>query len=178
MSLLPLDELPDSARLWIFGADRRPDPPATARILDRTRTFLEDWTAHASELAAALDWRRHRFLLVAVDESRVPASGCSIDDLMRHLSGLERETGLDLTDSSAVWFRDPRRDGRIRCVARSKFRELAGQGTVGPETTVYDLTVDRLGALREGRWELPARDGWHASLLPDTVPETPAGPTA
>lgn len=176
MSLHALDELPDMSRLWIFGADRRPDPDATARILDRTRTFLEDWTAHDRELAAGIDWRRHRFLLVALDETRVPASGCSIDGLMRHLAGLERATGVGLTDSSAVWFRDPREDGRIRSVDRQRFRELARDGTVGPGTTVYDLTVDSLGALREGRWERPARGSWHASLLPDDAPETAPGP--
>lgn len=177
MSLSSLDELPDSARLWIFGADPRPDPGAADRIVDRTRSFLEGWTAHDRELAASLGWRRHRFLLVALDESRVPASGCSIDELMRHLAGLERETGVGLTDSSAVWFRDPRHDGRIRAVDRQGFRELAREGTVGPETTVYDLTADSLGALREGRWERPAGDGWHASLLPDDAPETAADPT-
>lgn len=178
MTLHALDEMPGSARLWIFGADRRPGPDATARILDRTRSFLEDWTAHEHELTAGLDWRRHRFLLVALDESRVPASGCSIDELMRHLAGLERETGVGLTDSSAVWFRDPRDDGRIRSVDRQRFRELAREGTVGPRTTVFDLTVDSLEGLREGRWEGPARDAWHASLLPDDAPETAAGPTS
>lgn len=176
MTLTTLDEMPDTARLWIFGADRRPDADMTARILDRTRAFLEDWTAHSRELTAGLDWRRGRFLLVALDESRVPASGCSIDDLMRHLADLERETGLGLTDSSAVWFRDPREDGRIRSVDRQRFRELAREGSLGPGTTVYDLTVDSLGALREGRWEGPARDAWHASLLPDDPAETAAGP--
>lgn len=176
MSLHALDELPDPARLWIFGADRRPGPEPTARVLDRTRSFLEEWTAHSRELAAGLDWRRRRFLLVALDESRVPASGCSIDGLMRHLAGLERETGLGLTDSSAVWFRDSREDDRIRSVDRQGFRELAREGTVGPDTTVYDLTVDSLGALRAGRWEGPARDSWHASLLPDDVRETAADP--
>lgn len=174
MSLRALEELPDAARLWIFGADRRPDPRETARILDRTSEFLEGWTAHRSELVAGLDWRRHRFLLVALDESRTAASGCSIDDLMRRLGELERETGIGLTGTSAVWFRDPD-DGRIRHVPRRGFRELAETGEVGPGTTVYDLTVDRLGDVRRGRWELPAREAWHATLLPDPGRETAEG---
>lgn len=175
MSLRPLKDLPDASRLWIFGADPAPEPRQTARLLDRTRAFLEDWTAHRKQLHAGLDWRRHRFLLVAVDESRTRASGCSIDELMRHLGELETETGVGLTDTAAVWFRDPAGGGRIRSVSRQRFRELAEAGVVGPETTVYDLTVDRLGQLRAGRWERRAADAWHASLLPDTAPERPAG---
>lgn len=174
MSLRPLDELPDTTRLWVFGADRRPDPEDVDRILERTRRFLEEWTAHRRELTAGRDWRRTRFLLVAVDESRVRASGCSIDDLMRFLQELERETGVGLTDDAPVWFRDPREEGAIRSVPRSEFGDLAREGTVGPDTTVYDLTVDRLGELREGGWERPARDSWHASLLPDAPSGHPA----
>ena len=33
-------------------------------------------------------------------------------------------------------------------------------------TVVFDLTVDRLGELRDGRWELPAAASWHRQLLP------------
>lgn len=175
MSLRPLEELPDSTRLWIFGADRRPGPRQAARVVEQMRSFLEAWTAHREELRAGFDWRRHRFLVVGVDESRAAASGCSIDDLMRCLAELERETGLELTDTSPVWFRDPEDEGRIRRVPRQRFRELAEAGTVGPETTVYDLTVDRLGDLRRGRWEVPAREGWQASLLPDRARGPAAG---
>lgn len=175
MSLRPFDELPDSARLWIFGADRRPAPRQTARILERMRGFLQSWTAHREELAAGLDWRRHRFLLVAVDESRTAASGCSIDELMRCLGELEDETGVGLTDGAAVWFRDPRDGDRVASVSRGEFRELARAGVVGPDTTVYDLTVDRMSGLRAGRWELPASESWHASLLSESAPEAPAG---
>lgn len=174
MSLRPLDELPDETRLWIFGADRPAETEAVDRVLGRTREFLDEWTAHRRELRAGCGWRRDRFLLVAVDESRVTASGCSIDELMRFLRGLERETGIGLTDGSPVWFRDPRREGAIRSVPRSRFGELAREGVVGPDTTVYDLTVDRLGDLRAGAWERPARDAWHATLLPDV----PSGPRA
>lgn len=170
MSLHPMDELPDASRLWIFGSDRSPDPDQTAHLLDRTRAFLEDWSAHRRELSVGLDWRRHRFLLVAVDESRSAASGCSIDGLMHHLSSMEEATGLGLVDTSPVWFRDPREDGRIRTVGRGRFRELAEEGVVGPGTPVFDLTVEELGEVREGRWERPAGESWHASLLPETRP--------
>lgn len=175
MSLHSFEELPGSSRLWIFGADPRPAPRQAAHIVEGMREFLSGWTAHRKELAAGLDWRRHRFVLVAVDEDRAPASGCSIDELMGRVAALEEETGLDLTDTSSVWFRDPRAEGRVESVTRERFRGLAEAGVVGSETTVYDLTVDRLGELRAGRWELSASESWHASLLPGPARETPAG---
>jgi len=128
--------------------------------------FLEAWTAHGSDLRVGLDWRHHRFLLVGVDERAAGASGCSIDALTRRLGELEEELGLRLRDASPVWYRDPAGDGRIQCVSRPDFRAMAGEGRVGAGTTVFDLTVESLGELRAGRWEVPAGRSWHARLLP------------
>lgn len=167
MGLTAFDALPDESRVWIFGADRPPSAEESTRLLDGTRRFLEGWAAHRSRLEAGFDWKRDRFLHVAVDESGTSASGCSIDALVGRLRELEGELDLSLVDTSPVWYRDPVGDGRIRCVERRSFRELAGTGAVDGTTTVFDLTVDRLGGVRAGRWELRAADSWHAALLPD-----------
>lgn len=125
--------------------------------------FVEEWTAHRRELTAGFAWRDHRFLLVAVDESRASASGCSVDALTSELRELEGELGLELLDASPVWFRDA--EGRVRSVSRDEFRKLAAEGRVGPETHVFDLAVTRLADLRSGRWELPASSSWHSRLI-------------
>lgn len=163
MSRIPFDELPDSARVWIFGADRSPSPSESAHLLDALSRFVEDWTAHREELYAAVDWRHHRFLLVGLDESRVPASGCSIDALMNRVGELGEKLGVELLEGSPVWFRDP--DGRVRQVSREAFRRLARQGEVDEDTPVFDLTVTRMEEAREGRWERPAAESWHRELL-------------
>lgn len=175
MSPSPLERLPDDSRVWIWGAHRVPDTEEAARLLDATADFLEDWVAHGRSLRAGMDWRHHRFLLVAVDESRASPSGCSIDAVTDHLAGLERELGLPLLDTSPVWFRDPDRGGLVRTVSRPAFRRLAEEGRVDGDTVVFDLTVDRLGDVRAGGWELPAAESWHASLLPDPADAAAAG---
>lgn len=169
MSLADISELPDSARVWIFGADRSPNPSETGRLLDAVSRFLQSWTAHSQELRAAFDWREHRFLVVALDESRVPASGCSIDALVDRLRELGQELSLDLLDGARVWYSDA--EGRTRAVSRETFQRLAKEGEVGPRTTVYDLTADRLGEVRSDEWKRPASGSWHAELLPQTRDE-------
>lgn len=166
MSLAAFDTLPDEARMWCFAADRAPEPAETARLLDAMTDFLEGWTAHGADLSVGLDWRYDRFLLVAVDERAAGASGCSIDALTRRLGELEAELGLRLRDASPVWYRDPEDGDRVKCASRAEFREIAGRGRADGSTTVFDLTVERVGELRRGSWELPARDAWHATLLP------------
>ncbi len=158
MPRVPLAELPDDARLWIFGATGPLDPAGEERLLDAVDRFLDGWAAHGSPLTAARDWRQGRFLLVAVDQASVPPSGCSIDALVRTLKELEGELGVGLVGHAPIWFRD---GDEVRSVSRPEFRRMAEEGRVGPETTVYDPTPTRLGEVREGRWERPARESWH-----------------
>lgn len=161
-----LADLPDDARLWAFGASRPLTEPERDRLADSTSRFLSRWAAHGSALTAGFELVDDRFLLIAVDERRAAASGCSIDALVGHVRELEREVGVTLVDASPIWFRA---GNEIRSVGRSEFRELAEGGEVDGRTLVFDLTVQRLGELRAGRWELPAENSWHVRLLPTGI---------
>lgn len=160
-----LDRLPDDARLWVFGTDRGLDAEEERLLLERVDAFVEGWRAHGRPLAAARSWRFGRFLLVGVDESVAPPTGCSIDALVRVLSGVETELGIRVLEKDAVWYRH-HPGGDILRASRSGFREAATRGEVDGDTTVFDPAVTRLEDLREGRWERPARGGWHRRLLP------------
>ncbi len=163
MSVASIASLPDAARVWVFGADRPLDTDAEARLRAGLDAFLEGWTAHRRELAAAADVREGRFVVVALDETRVPASGCSIDALLHRIRAMEEALGVRLADAAPVWYRAA--DGEICCVSRGEFRRLAETGDVSAETPVFDLTLERLEALRAGRLEVAAGRSWHARLL-------------
>src|SRR3954469_23958034 len=94
--------LPGASRLWIFGADRALDERERAALLDAVDGFLEQWKAHGDPLTAARDLREDRFLMVAVDEASIPASGCSIDAMVVRLKSLEEELGVGLVGHGAV----------------------------------------------------------------------------
>ena len=159
MPLIRFEQLPDAARLWVFAASRRLTDQETAPFLDATDVFLVAWTAHKVPLATARELRHDQFIFVAVDESAAGASGCSIDALVRFMRDAERGLGIRLTDNGAVWFRASNRD--VACTSREGFRQLAEQGSVGLDTIVFDNTIQTVGALRDGRWELPANRAWH-----------------
>lgn len=162
MPRVDFDALPDSARVWIFAAERPLEPGERSRLLDAVDGFLEDWNAHGAPLRGGRSWRYGRFLLVGVDEAAAPPSGCSIDALVRVLKEKERELGVELLNHAPVLFRDG--DG-VRRVSRADFKALARQGDVGPGTVVFDNSVTRMEALREGRWETPARESWHGDAF-------------
>ncbi len=158
-----LDPLPDSARLWVFGASRPLTAGEESRLLNEVEGFLGQWKAHGHPLAAAHEWRQGRFLLVAVDDTVSAPSGCSIDALVRRLRELEQEMELSLVGSAPVWYRT---GDEIHRVSRPEFKRLAGAGEITADTVVYDLSLTRLSELREGRWETRAGQSWHARYLP------------
>ncbi len=75
------------------------------------------------------------------------------------MKGLEQQIGVELVNHAPVVFRHGE---EIRRVPREEFAALASAGTVGPETTVFDNTLTRLGDVRSGRWETPLSNSWHA----------------
>ena len=86
-----------------------------------------------------------------MDERSVPPSGCSIDAMVHVLKGLEGRLDVTLVDNTPVWFQEGKEAKRV---SRPEFSALAKSGAVGPETTVFDFSVTRVGDVREGRWEV------------------------
>lgn len=159
MPVVPFDQLPGESRLWIFAAERPLSSSEADSLLAVVDQFLSHWKAHGVPLTVARDWRYDRFLLVGVDEGSAGASGCSIDAMVRQLEQLESALGVSLLDHGPVLFR---RGNAIERLPRPAFAELARQGAVSSQTIVFDNTLTRVGEVREGKWETPARASWHA----------------
>ncbi len=158
MSMIPFEQLPDDARIWIFNTARTMTPQERAASVDALDRFIHDWAAHRKDLAAGYTISHDQFIIVGVDESRLPPSGCSIDALTRFLRELGAHLSLPIIDAPEVCFLQ---GNDVVCVDRPAFGRLATRGEVNLDTVVFNGMVDRLGALRSGAWSLPARDSWH-----------------
>lgn len=164
MPLVKLEALPDSARVWVFGANKTLEGAASETLLGEVDRFLSQWNAHGSPLTVGRDWKYGRFLTVAVDQSTAGASGCSIDGLFRSLKALEPRLGASLVTSGLVFYRDA--SGAIQSVDREHFTALSAEGKIQPDTGVFDPTVTTLAEWR-ARFELDAAHSWHVGLLHD-----------
>ena len=162
MPQIDFEQLPDTARLWVFAASRALNGAEEHELLASVDTFLHSWNAHRVPLTVGRDWRHEQFLFIAVDEAASGVSGCSIDALVHRLTELEGDLGVKLADNAPVWYRD---NGAIACVARDEFKRRAARGVVQLDTAVFDNTIQTVGALRASRWEVPARDSWHGKAF-------------
>jgi hypothetical protein len=165
LPLIPFERMPGSARLWVFAASRPLNRDEGTRLLAAADQFLAGWSAHRVPLSTARELRHDQFVFVAADEAAAGASGCSIDALVRFMRDVESRLDVRLTDNGLVWFRTPA--GNVSCVSRPDFQQLADRGDVGPETIVFDNTIQTVGARRAGQWELPAKRSWHGRAFLD-----------
>lgn len=156
-----ISRLPDASRIWIFGISPALDDARVASVLDRVDRFLDAWAAHGEPIVSARDLLLRSFLVVAVDH-RSETSGCSIDRMFGLLQDLEREHGVRILDADRVFYRGG--DGAVHTVSRAGFRDAAD-----PHTVVFDILAERLGDIRAGRWERPAAQSWHRTLLAEAL---------
>ena len=157
-----LYQMADDARLYAFAASRELVAAEVATLSAEVAMFIRGWQSHREKVTAAHEIREGRFLLIGIDETQTALSGCSIDGLVRNIRGLESRLGVTFVGGDAVYYRDA---GAVLRTTRSGFRELARAGKIGPETSVFDLTIVRIGDFRDGRLEVPLRESWHPKLV-------------
>jgi hypothetical protein len=155
---VPFATLPSDARLWIFAAERTLTDDEQQKLLALVDAFLDQWKAHNRPLTSARELQYGQFLFVGVDEAAAGASGCSVDTMVRSMTTLERELGLELVNHGPVVFREGE---TIVREPRPAFAARARRGDATPETIVFNNTLTSVGELRAGRWEVPARESWH-----------------
>lgn len=162
MPTVQFNNLPDTARIWIFASDR-PLPGREGKILlERVDAFLDQWKAHGAPLRSAREWRDDRFLAIGIDPTVEQASGCSIDGLFRVLQELERSLATGLVAGGRVFYRD--RNGDARRALRPELPAIMKEGELSQDTSVFDTTITNARDYRSS-FERPARDTWVASLL-------------
>lgn len=157
MPRIDISQLPDDARIWLFGISPSLDDARSATLLSQVDAFLDSWAAHGTPISAARSLVDHTFLVVGIDKE-AEASGCSIDRMFGLLRNLEGELGVRILDSDRVFFRHG--DGRIDATSRATFGANADKHTI-----VFDTTAERLAEIRGGEWEKRAEESWHSRLL-------------
>lgn len=162
--LSAFSSLPDDARVWIHAADAPLSDATQAALLDRLSAFMDDWTSHQRAVEGAATLLHDRFLVVAAATASGDISGCGIDDLTHAVDDVASALDIAWVPALHVLYRAP--DGAVVAASRRTFQTRAEEGTLTPETSVFDPSLTTLGALRAGEFERPARDSWHAQMLP------------
>lgn len=153
--------LPGDSHIWIYQANRKLREEEVGRIATKTKTFLEQWTAHGSDLEAGFEIRYNRFIVIGLNQENATASGCSIDASVNFIQSLEKEFNVDFLDKMNVTFYS---GDYIAHKTLSEFRKMAKARSVSKNTVVFNNLVITKSDYLEN-WEVPAKDSWHSRFL-------------
>lgn len=134
---------PDQSRVWIYTSDKSLDE-VEAAINDDLTSFIKEWAAHGNQLFGSGKILHHRFVVLCVDESKIPASGCSIDTSVHFIKSLQQKYDLNLFDRMHMVIE---KDGDQKLVHMSDLSEYA-------DWQVYNPMVTTLGGMRT-QWLIP-----------------------
>lgn len=137
------EHLPDSSRVWIYTANRSLSEQKGA-IDQKLKAFVSQWAAHGSQLFGDAAVLNDYFIVLAVDESRAGASGCSIDSSVGFLRLLAKELEVDLFDRMNMIIQSDGENSLVR------FHDLSSLG----EVLIFDPLISNLGELRKN-WLKP-----------------------
>ncbi len=155
-----LPELSNSARVWLYLADRELSPAEREALVERMRTFTNQWKAHGAALSAGAEVVFHRLLVIAADETNATASGCSIDASVNAIKTVGQQLGVDFFNRSLVPYGDTEQP---TVVPMHEFWAMRKAKLIDDDTLVLNSTASTLGALRETLF-LPFSESWHAEM--------------
>ncbi len=155
------ENLPEDSRIWVYQSNRKLSDEEVDSISPKIETFLENWTAHGSDLEAGFEIKYNRFIVFGLNQANASASGCSIDASVKFIQSLEQELGIDLLDKMNVTFYS---GDYIAHKSLSDFRKMAKAKSVSPNTIVFNNLVNTKAEYLEN-WEVPAKESWHNRFL-------------
>lgn len=153
---VPFDSLPDSARIWIYQADRPLTKQHQEIITTSLTSFCQQWTAHNQPLQASFAIRNDHYIVLSVDEGFTDASGCSIDTSVREMTRLAHLLNIDFFNRTRVGFWI---NGCVELVDLKALPQKRDEGFWFADTPVFNTMAATIGELKE-RWLVKAADTW------------------
>ena len=159
--LVDFNTLPETSRVWIYQANRSFTETEIEEIKLKLDTFIENWTAHGSDLQSGYEVKYKRFIVIALNQNLNAATGCSIDASVHFIQQLEKEYNVDLMDKMNVSYKQGE---FIAHKPLNEFKQMAKQRAVSKNTIVFNNLVANKAEYIEN-WEVPASESWHSRFL-------------
>lgn len=159
--LVPFKNLPETARVWIYQANRSFSENELVEIRSKLDVFIEEWTAHGANLEAGYEIQYRRFITIGLNQEKISASGCSIDASVYFIQQLEKEYHVDLLDKMNVSYKQGE---FVAYKDLLDFKKMVKEKAVSANTVVFNnLVTNKAEYLSQ--WEVPLKDSWHNRFL-------------
>lgn len=155
------DNLPGNARVWVYGANRRLSDRELTLVKNQLEEFCADWAAHGAKLACGFNIFYDQLIILAVDEQRATASGCSIDSSVRVIREIDANLNIDLFNRLRAFVV---RESELETFSPSEFKAALEANQINEDTGVIDPLVATLDQMNQ-EFIKPVSDTWLKKYL-------------
>lgn len=159
--LVEFSTLPEESRVWIYQANRSFTEAELEEIQSKLNIFIENWTAHGSDLQSGYTIKYKRFIVIGLNQNLNNATGCSIDASVHFIQQLEKDYRVDLMDKMNVSYKQGE---YIAHKSLADFKKMAKDKAVSKNTIVFNNLVNNIAEFKEN-WEVPASESWHSRFV-------------
>ncbi|MGK0253658.1 MAG: hypothetical protein ACI9OE_001132 [Mariniflexile sp.] len=159
--LVDFNTLPEESRVWIYQANRSFSEQELEEIQSKLNVFIENWTAHGSDLQSGYLIKYKRFIVISLNQNLNKATGCSIDASVHFIQQLEKEYNVDLMDKMNVSYKQ---GDFVAYKTLIDFKKMAKDKAVSKNTIVFNNLVTSIAEFNEN-WEVPASESWHSRFV-------------
>ena len=153
--LVEFSKISDESKVWIYSSEKELNMNQIEYIENKISNHLVNWQSHKKDIEAAVQIVENRFVIIAVDETKVSASGCSIDSLYRLIQDIELQLSISLLNRLNVYCVI---NDNIVCLPISSLKDK-----VDSSTLFYDLTINNKFQL--SNFLKPIKNGWCNNLI-------------
>ncbi len=153
--LTPYHILPDSAKVWIYQANRSFTPEEVWDISDILENFVDKWQSHQRDVAGYGSLYYRRFLVLMADESKCDVSGCSIDSSVKLIRELEQAYDINFFDRMKVCYKIT--NELVGSFPLQQLSELMEKGKLTEQTIIFNNLVSTKKEF-ETQWEIPLKE--------------------
>lgn len=158
---MSISSLPDSSRVWVFLANRILAPNESMDLQKIIEDFVGKWQTHGADLTAGYEVFGNAALIVAVDESKTPPSGCSIDKVFRLLQDFGAEKSVDFLSRTLV---GKLVENTVTIFTKQEAVEAFNSGELKDNTLVIDTLVADLSAYKNN-FKIAFKNHWLGKQL-------------
>ncbi len=83
------------SKVWVYKSNRELSPAEQAFIREELNLFIPQWASHGNQLFGGAEVVENWFVVLAVDETKSMASGCSIDSSVQFMKAVGKELNID-----------------------------------------------------------------------------------
>lgn len=155
------DELSLDSRVWVFQADRILTGQEQGLIDADLKKFVEQWSTHGAKMHASHVLLHNCFVVIAADEQKQAASGCSIDSFTGLFKKFGERFNLSFFDRFAIAYKV---NSDVVIAKLNAFKSAIEAKEVTENTIVFNNLVSTKKDFLN-HWELPLYQSWHKRYL-------------